>query len=296
MRDIRSKQLRGGWRFLAVLSVCIESLGIVACGGDDTTPGPQSTPDSSTEAPDSSTDAGQDATRADASQPVDSSAGDGAPGTDAAADAPPDSTTETPDASTDAGKDATTADSSPADAGGDGSQADAGGGPSDAGGSTCEAYDASGLDAASVAAGFEQVWQVYRCYSCHQSSSQVVDDAGDGIVLSGNNAGLGDSGTIFPPNLTSDPATGLGCWSDSQIANAILNGIDDEGRTLCKPMPKFAQALTNPDGGPKPGYPMDATTAQEIVDYLRSLAVVENQVSQTTCSSPDAGPADAAEQ
>jgi hypothetical protein len=163
--------------------------------------------------------------------------------------------------------------------------------PVDAGAdaSTCMAFDAGGLDEASVAAGFTQVWQVYRCYGCHQPASDMVSDAGAGIVLSGNNGGLGDSGTIFPPNLTSDPATGLGCWSDSQIANAILNGVDDEGRTLCKPMPKFSLPKPTADGGATPGYPMDAGTAQEIVDYLRSLPVVVNEVHDTTCPAPDSG-------
>jgi hypothetical protein len=173
---------------------------------------------------------------------------------------------------------------------------DGGGEPHDAGpdGATCAPFDAAGLDDAAVAAGFEAVWQVYRCFGCHQPSSDVVTDAGAGIVLSGNNAGLGDSGMIFPPNLTSDPATGLGCWSDSQIMNAMLNGVDDQGRTLCKPMPKFSQPMSNPDGSAKPGYPMDASTAQEIVDFLRSLPVVVNQVPDTTCPAGDAGAADAA--
>jgi hypothetical protein len=160
---------------------------------------------------------------------------------------------------------------------------------SDAG--VCVAFDASALDDASVAAGFQQVWQVYRCAGCHQKPSQTVDDAGNGIVLSGNNNGLGDSGTIFPPNLTGDPTTGLRCWTDPQIQNAILTGVDNEGMTLCSPMPKFGSALTTADGGPRPGFPMDAGTAQEIVDYLRSLPVAMNQVPDTTCPSLGGGDA-----
>jgi len=160
---------------------------------------------------------------------------------------------------------------------------------SDAG--SCIGYDASGLDEASVAAGFEQVWQVYRCAGCHQKPSETIDDAGKGIVLSGNNNGLGDSGTVFPANLTGDPTTGLGCWTNSQIQNAILTGIDNEGKALCSPMPKFGNALTTADGGPRPGYPMDAGTAQEIVDYLRSLPVVMNHVPDTTCAATGSGDA-----
>jgi len=190
------------------------------------------------------------------------------------------------EAGSDAGSDA-----APVDGGSDaGSDAETDAEPLDAtvDGAACTPFDASGLDEASVAAGFEQTWQVYRCYGCHQLASQTVTDAGAGIVLSGNNNGLGDSGTIFPPNLTSDPMTGLGCWSDSQIVDAILNGAGADGRTLCKPMPKFSQAQFNADGGAKAGYPMDAATAQEIVDFLRSLPVVSNAVHATTCAVADA--------
>jgi len=165
----------------------------------------------------------------------------------------------------------------------------------------CTPFDASGLDEASVNAGFVQVWQVYKCFNCHQKASETVDDAGRGILLSGNNDGLGDSGMIFPPNLTSDLATGIGCWTDQQIENAFLQGQKPDGGSLCRPMPKFGQPATTADGGPKFGYPMDAGTAKEVLDFLRSLPVVMNQVHATTCpvlgtggdAGPDAG-ADAA--
>jgi hypothetical protein len=254
------------WLVLAVSGVSCGALAVAACGGgDDSSPGGGS---------------------ADATS-------ESAPGVDAAEDSPAadspaiDSPTTTLDATTsDAGADAS-------DAGADGS--DAGVDASDA--ALCAAFDASGLDEASVAAGFEQVWQVYHCAACHQKSSQVIDDAGHGIALSGNNNGTGDSGMIFPPNLTNDPATGLGCWTDSQIENAMLHGIANDGRMLCPPMPKFGSALTTADGGPRPGYPMDSGTAQEIIDFLRSLPVVDNQVPRTSCTVPDGGtgtPADAA--
>jgi hypothetical protein len=157
----------------------------------------------------------------------------------------------------------------------------------------CAVFDASGLDEATVAAGFEQVWQTYRCWSCHQAGSQKVDEAGTGIVLSGNNPGLGDSGTVFPPNLTNDP-TGLGCWTNQAVQDAILNGADPEGGTLCPSMPRWGHPLVTADGGTRPGTPMDAGTAQEIIAYLRSLPPVMNTVKDTTCPSADGG-ADAAD-
>jgi hypothetical protein len=166
------------------------------------------------------------------------------------------------------------------DGGADASDA-AGEAESDAG--ACVSFDAAGLDDASVQAGRLAVWMVYKCQGCHQRASQPVNDAGAGIVLSGNNDGIGDSGMTFPPNLTGDPITGLGCWTDMQIANAILHDQDQDGGSLCASMPKWGTALMTADGGVRPGTPMDGGTAQEIVDFLRSLPPVSNSVPDTTC-------------
>jgi hypothetical protein len=145
----------------------------------------------------------------------------------------------------------------------------------------CTVFDASGLDDAAVYAGFQQVVATYHCYRCHQDQSiHPVDEAGHGIVLSGNNAGLDHD--AYPPNLTNDP-TGLGCWTNPQIENAILNGIDNMGAALCPPMPLWGQA------GSRPGTPMDAGTAQQIIAFLRSLPPVVNLVPPTNCSFADAG-------
>jgi hypothetical protein len=188
------------------------------------------------------------------------------------------------DSGADATADATTQDSGRQDVATDVTAADSG---NDA--ASCVAYDVSKLDGSSVEAGFYAVWQLYKCQTCHQKASQKVDDAGNGIVLSGNNDGIGDSGMVFPPNLTSDPMTGLGCWTDDQITNGILHGTDQDGGKLCPQMAKFGNALTLPDGAPRPGTPMDASTVEQIVDFLRSLPVVSNQVMDTMCPMTDAG-------
>jgi hypothetical protein len=174
-----------------------------------------------------------------------------------------------------------------ADVAADHASSDAGTVDASDGGSSCTVFDASGLDEASVAAGFQAVWTVYRCAGCHQKATQLIDDAGQGIVLSGNNNGIGDSGMTFPPNLTNDPSTGVGCYSDEQLRDAILNGADPTGGTLCPSMPRWGNALG------RAGTPMDAGTAQEIVDFLRSLPPVVNEVTDTTCPPADAGAGDA---
>jgi hypothetical protein len=177
--------------------------------------------------------------------------------------------------------DGSTKDSTTGDAAGDAASDTSTG--EDAGeGGTCAVYDASGLNEASVQAGFTEVWQVYKCWRCHQNTTDVVDDAGNGILLNGNTVGLGDSGTIFPPNLTNS-AVALGCWTDPQIQTAILQALDNEGGTLCPPMSAFGTA------GNGAGRPMDAGTAQEIVDYLRSLTPSNQTTTDTTCPLPEAG-------
>jgi len=246
--------LRGAWLTLAVLTGSSSVLLFTGCGDDTATP-PQLTdgggPDGTT--PDATIEAGPDV---------------GADQT-TTGDAPGDRTVETGSDAGDA-SDSTTA--SDADAAADAA--------------ACVLFDASGLDEASVQAGKVALWTVYKCQACHQNASLMVDDAGNGLVLAGNDAGIGDSGMVFPPNLTSDPTTGLGCWTDTQIVNAILTGVDNDGKMLCPTMPKWGHALPTADGGTRAGTPMDAGTAQQIVDFLRSLPSVTNKVTQTTCPMP----------
>jgi hypothetical protein len=134
------------------------------------------------------------------------------------------------------------------------------------------AVDAGPLDDAEIQLG-AAIISTHRCFDCH------------GQALSGNNDGVtfadDEGGFAYPPNLTSDPATGLGCWSNDQIENAILNGIDNEGMRLCPPMPRFGHLL---DGG------LDAGQVQAVIEYLRSIPIYKNQVPNTNCTFSDAGP------
>lgn len=58
-----------------------------------------------------------------------------------------------------------------------------------------------------------------NCYRCHGSDL---------------------SGRDFYPNITPDEATGVGSWSDAQLALAIVGGIDSEGELLCASMPIYS--------------------------------------------------------
>jgi mono/diheme cytochrome c family protein len=70
---------------------------------------------------------------------------------------------------------------------------------------------------------------------------------------------------VSAPNLTSDPETGIGSFSDDALARAIREGIGNDGRTLfpIMPYPKF-RSMTDED-------------LASIVVYLRSLPPVKNR-------------------
>lgn len=128
------------------------------------------------------------------------------------------------------------------------------------------------LDDAEVQLGLSIV-QSRGCGDCH------------GGALGGNYDGVmsptTEGGFAYPPNLTPDPVTGLGCWTGEQIEDAILNGIDNEGMPLCPPMPRWGHV---DDGG------IDAMQARAIVAYLRSLPPWVHEVPSTPgCAVPGDG-------
>jgi mono/diheme cytochrome c family protein len=67
-------------------------------------------------------------------------------------------------------------------------------------------------------------------------------------------------------NLTS---SNLGDWTDAEMTRAILDGIDDEGATLCTSMPAFRTSR------------MTGEEVCNIVAYLRSLDPVTRDVVDT---------------
>jgi mono/diheme cytochrome c family protein len=73
-------------------------------------------------------------------------------------------------------------------------------------------------------------------------------------------------GVFYGSNLTMDKATGLGAWTDPQIAAAITTGVRPDGRKLATVMPWPAlAALTKAD-------------VSAIIAYLKSLPAVSNKV------------------
>ncbi len=115
--------------------------------------------------------------------------------------------------------------------------------------------------------------ELLGCGSCHTNGA--FDGAPElDKALAGSNTGIAFSnpvgdrypGVIYPSNITPDPKTGIGDWSDRQIANAIRAGIGRHGgrRIVSMPWQGYSK-LTDDD--------VDA-----MVSYLRSIKPIRNTV------------------
>jgi mono/diheme cytochrome c family protein len=112
----------------------------------------------------------------------------------------------------------------------------------------------------------------FGCIDCHsehdfkKSDAEVIHDAalaGAEIIMKGL------PGRIVAPNLTSDPETGLGRWSDDEIARAIREGIGRDGRALFPMMPyPHYRSMSDDD-------------LASVIVYLRSLPPVRNALPAT---------------
>lgn len=113
---------------------------------------------------------------------------------------------------------------------------------------------------------------VMGCMYCHTDHDWTAP-GGPGIP------GKLGAGQIFPdkdmpglvvaPNLTPDPETGAGTWTDDQLARSIREGIGHDGRTLFPLMPYEAfRAMSDED-------------LASIVVYIRSLPAVRNPLPKT---------------
>lgn len=75
---------------------------------------------------------------------------------------------------------------------------------------------------------------------------------------------------VVAPNITSDAETGIGAWSDAEIARAIRQGVGRDGKTLFRRMPyEFFNRMSDED-------------LASVVVYIRSLPPVRNRLPRST--------------
>lgn len=119
---------------------------------------------------------------------------------------------------------------------------------------------------------------VSACVACHAErdytkfGGPVV--AGREAVGSCLPAFLKLPGEVCAPNLTSDRETGLGGWSDGEIARAIREGVSRDGHALFPMMPyKSYAAMSDED-------------VASLIAYLRTLPAVRHPVPRSRLAFP----------
>jgi mono/diheme cytochrome c family protein len=114
-----------------------------------------------------------------------------------------------------------------------------------------------------------------NCGNCH--SPQQPDGTLSGPALSGGKALLAPGVVAYSPNLTPDPETGLGGWTEQQIVTALREGHTPTGDVLRPPMPiAFYRGVSDRD-------------ARAIAVYLRSLAPVKSEILPSEYGIPTPG-------
>jgi mono/diheme cytochrome c family protein len=111
------------------------------------------------------------------------------------------------------------------------------------------------------------------CGNCH--TPQGPDGPVPGMELAGGMP-IEEPGmfTAMVPNITPDPETGIGKWTDEEIIAAIREGKRPDGSIIGPPMPIMYYRN------------MSDTDVRAIVAYLRSVKPIENKVAKSTYNIP----------
>jgi mono/diheme cytochrome c family protein len=113
----------------------------------------------------------------------------------------------------------------------------------------------------------EYLVRAEMCGLCHTQINQTgIYRGDDGYLAGGMRIGAYPQGVFVSRNLTSDRETGLGAWTETQIANAIRNGRAPDRTLNIWGMPwMYLHRLTEED-------------ALAIASYLKTLPPVRNRI------------------
>ena len=105
-----------------------------------------------------------------------------------------------------------------------------------------------------------------HCMLCHTPNANGQRDyahrlGAGGLVMDGI------FGHVVTANITPDKPTGIGTWTDQDIARALTTGERPDGRRLASPMPVAYLARLKPED------------TQALIAWLRSLPPIANKVS-----------------
>ena len=118
-----------------------------------------------------------------------------------------------------------------------------------------------------LARGEYLVYGPAHCVECHSGSYDALQKLGEGaqVPLSGGHRfALGPLGAVYSKNLTPDTETGIGRYSDAQIARMMRWSVRPDGRASLDPMMPFGD--------------MGEDDLVAIISYLRAQPPVRNVV------------------
>jgi mono/diheme cytochrome c family protein len=122
-------------------------------------------------------------------------------------------------------------------------------------------------DEVAVARGKYIVFGPAHCVECHGGSVDALQQLRDGMPMplsGGFKMSLGPLGAVYAQNLTPDTETGLGRYSDSQIARMMRWAVRPDGRATVNPMMPYSD--------------MADDDLVAVISYLRAQPPVKNVV------------------
>ena len=127
------------------------------------------------------------------------------------------------------------------------------------------AMPASGQDKSLLERGTYLMGSIVACGNCHVQRGEK----GQPLMEKGLSGGMvfdEEPFKAYAPNITPDVETGIGGWTDAQLAKAIREGIRPDGTVIGPPMPiMFYRGMADAD-------------LKAIIAYLRAQPAVKNKV------------------
>ncbi|BDQ03544.1 c-type cytochrome [Ignavibacterium sp.] len=125
-------------------------------------------------------------------------------------------------------------------------------------------------DSSVIARGKYLVYGPAHCAYCHSTANEFKRvEAGEVVPLSGGYLFALPIGNIYSPNITSDKNTGIGSYTDGELARTLRYGVKRNGHALLDFMPF---------------YDLSDEDLTAIISYLRSEPAVNNSVPQNEWS------------
>ena len=119
------------------------------------------------------------------------------------------------------------------------------------------------LDSTIIARGAYLAYGPAHCVDCHVPMSEFPRARrGEKVPLSGGMDFVLPPGIVHAPNITADPETGIGAFTDGEIARALRHGVKHDGSPLVDFMPF---------------YDLSDDDLTAIISFLRSSPPVKNK-------------------